>query len=159
MSTIETATFAAGCFWGVQYQFDQLQGVIETSVGYTGGHLENPNYKKVCSDTTGHAEAVQVKFDPKLVSYEELLKLFWQCHNPTEHNRQGVDVGSQYRSVIFYHNDTQEKCALQSKAALEQANKYQKPIATSIETASTFYRAEEYHQKYLEKHGRGSCHV
>ncbi|MGA2655116.1 MAG: peptide-methionine (S)-S-oxide reductase MsrA [Gammaproteobacteria bacterium] len=156
-NTTQKATFAAGCFWGVEETFAQTPGVISTRVGYTGGHTENPNYPQVCSDTTGHAEAVEITFDPNIVSYEKLLDIFWHKHNPTLLNRQGPDVGSQYRSVIFYHNEMQKQLAEQSKKNLEQAHVFAKPIVTEIVPAVTFYPAEEYHQKYLQKQGRSSC--
>lgn len=150
----EQATFAAGCFWGIEDAFMQMEGVVSTTVGYTGGHTESPTYREVCGDTTGHAEAVLVEFDPAQVSYEQLLNRFWKIHNPTTLNRQGPDVGSQYRSAIFTHSPAQEAAAKASKAALEQANAYGRPIVTEIVSASHFYPAEEYHQKYNLKHGR-----
>jgi peptide-methionine (S)-S-oxide reductase len=157
-SGYERATFAAGCFWGVEAAFRQVKGVVvSTSVGYTGGHLENPTYRDVCSDRTGHAEAVQVIYDPKQVSYEQLLEVFWQIHNPTTPNRQGPDVGSQYRSAIFYHNKSQLEAAKASKEKLERSGRFAGPVVTEITPASVFYRAEEYHQRYLEKQGRASC--
>ena len=149
------ATFAAGCFWGVQYAFDQLKGVT-TRVGYTGGTVKNPSYELVCTDKTGHAEAVEVVYDPKKVSYEQSLDAFWKCHDPTQHNRQGPDIGYQYRSGIFYHSEEQKKLALASKAAIEK--KLGKPVATEVTAAKEFYPAEEYHQKYFEKTGRRVCH-
>lgn len=151
------ATFGAGCFWGVEITFKRLPGV-STKVGYSGGHFENPTYEDVCSNKTGHAEVVQVEYDPEKISYERLLDAFWNCHDPTELNRQGVDIGSQYRSVIFYHTPEQEAAAKASKEALEKSRKYDKPIVTEILPAITFYKAEEYHQCYLEKRGQGSCH-
>lgn len=153
------ATFAAGCFWGVEETFRNIPGVLETSVGYMGGHTQNPTYQDVCTDQTGHAEVVQVTYDPAIVSYEKLLEVFWQNHNPTLLNRQGPDVGSQYRSVIFYHNEQQKELAQQAIDDLTAAKKYPKPIVTAIVPASTFYAAEEYHQKYLQKKGLSSCHV
>jgi len=154
----ETATFAAGCFWGVEAAFRAVPGVVDTQVGYTGGHTKNPTYKQVCSDTTGHAEAVQVTFDPTLVTYEQLLDVFWRIHNPTTPNRQGPDVGSQYRSVIFYHSPSQEAAAKASKERLAASGKYgEAPIVTEIVPAATFWRAEEYHQRYMEKHGQAGC--
>jgi peptide-methionine (S)-S-oxide reductase len=153
----ETATFAAGCFWGVQAAFSKIDGVISTAAGYTGGHLENPTYQQVCSDKTGHAEAVQITYDPKVVSYEKLLDLFWKIHDPTTPNRQGPDVGSQYRSAIFYHSPEQLRAAQKSKQHL-QAN-LARPIVTEIVPASAFYKAEEYHQQYLKKQGKNSCEV
>ncbi|MHC4155411.1 MAG: peptide-methionine (S)-S-oxide reductase MsrA [Planctomycetota bacterium] len=155
----EKATFAAGCFWGVEVAFRQVKGVVSTSVGYTGGHLENPTYRHVCSDTTGHAEAVEVIYDPRQVSYEQLLEVFWKIHNPTTPNRQGPDVGSQYRSAIFYHSKSQLKAAESSKERLQRSRRFRGPIVTEIAPASVFYRAEEYHQRYLEKQGRASCRL
>ncbi|MBI2660522.1 peptide-methionine (S)-S-oxide reductase MsrA [Candidatus Woesearchaeota archaeon] len=154
----ETATFAAGCFWGVEETFRKTKGVIRTMVGYTGGKMKNPTYEDVCSDETGHAEAVQIEFDPKKVSYEKLLGIFWQNHDSTQLNRQGPDVGSQYRSAIFYHNEKQRKAAIKSKEVLGKSGKYSKPVATEIVPASDFYKAEEYHQKYIEKKGLNICH-
>lgn len=153
---LRMATFAAGCFWGAQDQFDKIHGVKETTVGYAGGNTENPTYEMVCSDKTGHAEAVEVKYDPKEVSYEQLLNVFWNKHNPTTPNRQGPDHGSQYRSVIFYHSNEQKAIAEESKKELDQSGRWQDPIVTEIVPASTFYRAEEYHQKYNQKHS-GVC--
>jgi peptide-methionine (S)-S-oxide reductase len=149
------ATFGAGCFWGVEAAFRQLEGVTGTRVGYTGGTLENPTYEDVCSHTTGHAEVVEVTYDPEQVSYEQLLDVFWHKHDPTQLNRQGWDVGDQYRSVVFAHDDEQREAALSSKAR-EQTN-WRAPIVTQIEPAETFYEAEDYHQQYLEKRGRSSC--
>ena len=154
-----TATFAAGCFWGVEHTFRQVDGVTDTTVGYTGGHTENPTYREVCSGTTGHAEAVRVEYDPEVVSYDELLEVFWDCHNPTTRNRQGPDVGEQYRSVIFYHTPEQEQAARKSKKQLDESGEYDRPIVTDIRPAQEFYRAEEYHQQYLEKQGRSSCGI
>ena len=154
----EIATFGAGCFWGVEAAFRRLPGVVDVASGYSGGHMPNPTYKDVCSHTTGHAEVVQVTFDPQKITYDQLLDLFWQIHNPTQVNRQGPDVGSQYRSAIFVHSPEQQAIAEKSKAALAASGKFQRPIATEITTAGPFYRAEEYHQKYLEKHGAASCH-
>ncbi len=154
---LELATFGAGCFWGVEASFRKIPGVVSTSVGYSGGNLENPTYKQVCSDRTGHAEVVQVVFDPEKVDYTALLDLFWEMHNPTTPNRQGPDIGSQYRSVIFYHNEDQQKAARESKEKLNASGKYRSEVVTQIEPAQTFYRAEDYHQQYLEKRGRSSC--
>jgi peptide-methionine (S)-S-oxide reductase len=151
---IEKATFAAGCFWGVEDAFMQLEGVTETQVGYIGGHTENPTYREVCGDTTGHAEAVEVNFDPQVVSYETLLDLFWQLHDPTTLNRQGPDIGSQYRSAIFYHNPAQQQIAHASKDRWQESGRFSRPIVTEIVPAAMFYPAEEYHQKYNQKHGR-----
>jgi len=148
---IEKATFAAGCFWGVEEAFSKIKGIIETVVGYTGGHLENPTYEDVCTNTTGHAEAVQVKYDTDKVSYEELLRVFWDIHDPTQVNRQGVDIGTQYRSAIFYHNNCQKELAEKSKKELDDSGRFKKPIATEIIEVKTFYKAEKYHQKYFQK--------
>lgn len=156
---MENATFGAGCFWGVELRFRQLPGVIDTAVGYAGGHLDNPGYRDVCSDTTGHAEVVQITYDPHQLDYQTLLQLFWDSHDPTTLNRQGPDIGSQYRSVIFYHTPQQEQLARQSLQNLQQTGRFSRPIVTQIEPAPTFWRAEEYHQRYLEKRGLGSCHI
>jgi peptide-methionine (S)-S-oxide reductase len=153
----EKATFAAGCFWGVEADFRRIPGVVATRVGYTGGHTENPTYEQVCSHRTGHAEAVEVTFDPEQVSYEELLDLFWRSHDPTQGNRQGPDVGSQYRSSIFFHSPKQQEQALASKAQV-QARLPQR-VTTEVVPASTFYEAEDYHQQYFEKQGRAVCHA
>jgi peptide-methionine (S)-S-oxide reductase len=153
------ATFAAGCFWGVEDAFRQVKGVTSTTVGYTGGNTKNPTYKEVCTDRTGHAEAVEVEFDPSQVSYRELLALFFQSHDPTQMNRQGPDYGSQYRSAIFYHDADQAAAAQEGKAALEKAGVFRKPIVTQIAPATEFYRAEDYHQQYFEKRGIRSCHT
>lgn len=155
----EKATFGAGCFWGVEAAFRQLPGVISTQVGYAGGTLENPTYRDVCSDRTGHVEVVEVTYDPARVAYGDLLRIFWENHDPTQVNRQGPDVGTQYRTVIFYHSPEQRAAASASKADLERARKYRRPIATQIEPAGPFYRAEEYHQQYLEKRGLSTCHI
>ncbi|HSX11699.1 MAG TPA: peptide-methionine (S)-S-oxide reductase MsrA [Chlamydiales bacterium] len=152
---LEKATFAAGCFWGPEAEFRKIRGIIETQVGYTGGTVKNPTYEQVCTKTTGHAEAVEIIFDPSLITYEQLLDLFWNIHDPTTKNRQGPDIGSQYRSAIFTHNAHQLEAALRSKAALIKAGK---PIVTEIQPAGPFYRAEEHHQRYHEKHG-GSCGI
>ncbi len=154
-----TATFAAGCFWGVEATFGQIEGVTRTEVGYTGGSTENPSYKDVCTDRTGHAEAVQVEYDPDKVSYDRLLDVFWANHDPTTLNRQGPDVGSQYRSAIFFHSPDQEAEAKASKEALDKSGRFRRPIVTQIVPAVTFYPAEEYHQKYLEKRGLATCHI
>lgn len=153
------ATFAAGCFWGVEDAFRQVQGVTSTMVGYTGGTRANPTYKEVCTGDTGHAEAVELEFDPQKVSYRELLAAFFQAHDPTQLNRQGPDFGTQYRSAIFYHDAEQESEARAAKAALEKAGIFSRPIVTQIVPASEFYRAEEYHQKYFEKQGIRECHL
>ncbi len=155
----EKATFGAGCFWGVEATFRQIPGVLTTASGYIGGTLENPTYEDVCSDTTGHAEAVEVEFDPAVVSYESLLDTFWNNHDPTTLNRQGPDAGTQYRSAIFYHSPEQKAAAEASKQRVSDSGKFARPIVTEITPASTFYRAEEYHQRYLEKRGLSSCHV
>jgi len=155
---MEKATFAAGCFWGVEATFRRVKGVVHTQVGYTGGTVPNPTYEQVCTDRTGHAEAVEVTFDPKVVPYEELLEIFWRCHDPTQVNRQGPDIGTQYRSAIFYHSDAQRAAAEESKRRLEASGRFSKPIATEIVPAKEFWRAEEYHQQYLEKRGLASCH-
>lgn len=156
----EVATFAAGCFWGIEATFRKVKGVKYTQVGYTGGDFVDPTYKDVCSGQTGHAEAVEVIFDPSVVSYDKLLELFWAMHDPTTSNRQGPDVGSQYRSAIFYHTEEQENAALASKINLQKSGKYQRGIVTQIVPAGRFYRAEEYHQQYIEKSGRtGGCPI
>ncbi len=154
-----TATFGAGCFWGVEAAFRQIEGVTQTAVGYAGGHLENPTYKDVCTGATGHAEVVQVDFEPQRVSYDALLAVFWQCHDPTTLNRQGPDIGSQYRSVIFCHGDEQQSGAVASKDKLDQSGRYTRAVVTQIDPFGTFYRAEDYHQQYLEKRGQASCHI
>jgi peptide-methionine (S)-S-oxide reductase len=154
----ETATFAAGCFWGIEAKFRMIPGVTDAEVGYSGGHTENPTYKDVCTDQTGHAEVVQVTFDPAVISYEKLVEAFWQMHDPTQVNRQGPDYGTQYRSAIFFHSPEQEAIAKKSKSALEASGKFRRPIATEITPVGPFYRAEEYHQRYLEKRGAASCH-
>jgi peptide-methionine (S)-S-oxide reductase len=153
------ATFAAGCFWGVEDVFRQVKGVTATAVGYTGGTMKDPSYEDVCTGTTGHAEAVEIEFDPQQVSYRELLAVLFQSHNPTTLNRQGPDTGTQYRSAIFFHGAEQESAARDTKAALDKAGIFPRPIVTEITPASAFYRAEEYHQKYFEKTGIKSCHL
>lgn len=145
------ATFGAGCFWGVEASCRQVPGVTATAVGYAGGRTEHPTYELVCTDRTGHAEVVEVEYDPEKVSYEELLDVFWSAHDPTQLNRQGLDVGRQYRSAIFFHDAEQERAARESKAKLEASGRYRRPIVTEITPASRFWRAEEYHQQYLEK--------
>ena len=150
----ETATFAAGCFWGVEDAFMQVKGVLSTAVGYIGGHTDAPTYQEVCTDSTGHAEAVQVEYDPEQVSYEQLLALFWQLHDPTTLNRQGPNIGSQYRSAVFYHSPQQEAQAKAFKEQLQQSGRFSRPIVTEIIPATPFYKAEEYHQQYNLKHGR-----
>lgn len=154
----QRATFAAGCFWGVEEIFRETAGVKSTAAGYTGGQFENPAYEDVCFGDTGHAEAVEILFDPAEISYEELLGLFWENHDPTTVNRQGPDIGPQYRSAIFYHSPDQEAAAKRSKELLEQSGRWRRPVATEITPASTFYRAEDYHQQYLRKMGVASCH-
>jgi peptide-methionine (S)-S-oxide reductase len=154
---MEKATFGAGCFWGVEAAFRKLRGVLATTVGYSGGRTRSPTYEEVCSDLTGHAEVVQVEYNPFLVTYEQLLNLFWEIHNPTQSNRQGPDVGSQYRSVIFYHTPEQMAAALVAKEKAQK--KHKKPIATEIAPAEAFYRAEDYHQQYLEKRGLSPCQL
>jgi len=158
MPMTETATFGAGCFWGIEAEFRRIPGVVDAAVGYSGGHTVSPTYKDVCTDETGHAEVVQVTFDPSKVSYEQLLDAFWQMHDPTQVNRQGPDFGSQYRTAIFFHSPEQKSAAEKSKAALQASGKFRKPIATEITPAGPFYRAEDYHQRYLEKRGAASCH-
>ena len=154
---MEKATFAAGCFWGVEEEFRRVKGVQRTTVGYTGGFAPDPNYFDVCTGTTGHAEAVEVQFDPEQVSYEQLLDVFWNAHDPTNFNRQGPAVGSQYRSAIFFHSVEQEAVARASKKRLEQSCRFTRPIVTEIVPATRFYRAEEYHQRYLARQGVVSC--
>ncbi len=156
---VQKATFAAGCFWGVETAFRKIEGVVDVAVGYMGGGTENPTYKEVCIDQTGHAEVVQVDFDPDKVSYPQLLDTFWQCHDPTQLNRQGPDVGTQYRSAIFFHSPEQESEAAAAKEQLAVNGKYSQPVATLVKPAAEFYRAEEYHQQYLAKRGMGSCHI
>jgi peptide-methionine (S)-S-oxide reductase len=153
------ATFAAGCFWGVEAEFRRVPGVTSTRVGYTGGQTDNPTYKEVCTDRTGHAEAVEVEFDLAKVSYDDLLKVFWENHDPTQRNRQGPDWGTQYRSAIFYHSPEQEAAARASKEKLEKSGNFSKPIVTQIVPAATFFPAEDYHQQYLEKRGLATCHI
>lgn len=150
---MEKATFGAGCFWGVEASFRKIEGVASTTVGYAGGSFKDPTYKDVCSGKTGHAEVVQVEYDPSKVSYEELLRVFWNIHDPTTLNRQGPDIGTQYRSAVFFHNPEQEAAAAASKQKLQSSGRYQKSIETEITPASEFYRAEDYHQQYFEKCG------
>ncbi len=154
-----TATFGAGCFWGVEAAFRRIEGVTDAAVGYAGGQTDNPSYRDVCGHGTGHAEVVQVEYDPARVSYETLLDAFWHMHDPTQFNRQGPDVGDQYRSVIFFHTPEQQAAAIESKSALESAGTFNRPIATLIEAAPTFWVAEEYHQRYLEKNSRAACNL
>ena len=153
------ATFGAGCFWGVEATFRELEGVVDAAAGYEGGHMLDPTYKDVCTDRTGHAEVVEVEYDPSKISYERLLNVFWDAHDPTQVNRQGPDFGTQYRSVIFFHTAEQEEAARASKDALEQSGRFRRPIATQMEPARTFYRAEEYHQQYLAKRGLRHCRI
>lgn len=155
--TTEKATFGAGCFWGVEETFRKLKGVTSTAVGYAGGTKENPTYEDVCSDETGHAEVVQVEFDPSQIRYDELLDIFWSNHNPTTLNRQGPDIGTQYRSVIFYHSPEQKTAAEESKSRM--SGHFNRPVVTQIEPARKFWRAEEYHQCYLEKRGQSHCAI
>ena len=157
--SLEKATFGAGCFWGVEAAFRQVPGVVATRVGYTGGNVENPSYELVCSHTTGHAEAVEVTYDPERVSYDDLLDVFWTKHNPTTKNRQGLDIGSQYRSAVFFHSPEQEAAAIRTRDELQEKLHWPKKIVTEIVPATTFYEAEDYHQQYLEKRGRSSCTV
>ena len=155
----EKATFAAGCFWGVEAAFRQVPGVLDAAVGYSGGGFPDPTYEDVCTGRTGHAESVDVEFDPARVSYDQLLDVFWENHDPTTKDRQGPDVGTQYRSAIFFHNPAQEKAALQSKSRLEASGRYRRPIVTEITPAQQFWRAEDYHQRYLEKRGLAHCKI
>jgi peptide-methionine (S)-S-oxide reductase len=156
---MEKATFGAGCFWGVEAAFRQVAGVLSTSVGYMGGTLKNPTYQDVCTDRTGHAEVVEVEYDPFKVSYDELLKVFWANHDPTTLNRQGPDIGTQYRSVIFFHTPQQEAAAKAAKERLQASGKYKRPVVTEIVPAADFWRAEDYHQLYLEKRGLAHCRI
>jgi len=156
---MEKATFAAGCFWGVEAAFRRVEGVLSTNVGYMGGTLKNPTYQDVCTDRTGHAEVVEVEYDPMKVSYDELLNVFWANHDPTTLNRQGPDIGTQYRSVIFFHTPEQEAAAKSSKERLQASGKYKRPVVTEIVPAADFWQAEEYHQQYLEKRGLAHCRI
>jgi peptide-methionine (S)-S-oxide reductase len=156
---MEKATFGAGCFWGVEATFRQIDGVTDVAVGYEGGHSENPTYQEVCTDRTGHVEVVEIDFDESRVSYEALLHHFFKLHDPTQLNRQGPDIGTQYRSVVFYHSPEQKAAAEQVIAELSASGQFRRPIVTAVEPAQTFYRAEEYHQRYLEKHGLANCHI
>jgi len=156
---MEKATFAAGCFWGVEAAFRQVEGVVSTTVGYMGGKMKNPTYRDVCTDRTGHAEVVEVEYDALKVSYDELLNVFWTNHDPTTLNRQGPDIGTQYRSVIFFHTPQQAAAAKASKERLQASGKHKRPVVTDIVPASDFWRAEEYHQQYLEKRGLAHCRI
>jgi peptide-methionine (S)-S-oxide reductase len=154
-----TATFGAGCFWGVEEAFRHIPGVTSTAVGYMGGTIENPTYKQVCTDRTGHAEVVQLEYDPAQVSFDRLLDILWEVHDPTTLNRQGPDVGTQYRSAVFYHDEPQRESAAASKERLQASGTVRRPVVTEIVPASTFWRAEEYHQQYIQKNGGQSCHI
>ncbi len=154
---MEIATFGAGCFWGVEATFQKLKGVLKTTVGYMGGNLKNPTYEQVCTDKTGHAEVIEIEYDEEQITYEKLLEIFWEIHDPTQLNRQGADIGKHYRSVIFYQNDLQKNLAEESKKQIQK--KFDKKIATEIIPAKKIYPAEEYHQKYLQKQGRASCRL
>jgi peptide-methionine (S)-S-oxide reductase len=159
MAETQQATFGAGCFWGVEVAFRQIEGVVATAVGYEGGSYQNPSYQDVCTGHTGHAEVVEITYDPARVPYDDLLNVFWTHHDPTTLNRQGPDRGTQYRSAIFYHDESQRIAAEASKERWNRSGRFRGPIVTEITPASTFYRAEEYHQRYLEKHGLASCHL
>lgn len=155
----QTATFGAGCFWQVEVAFRNVEGVVDAAVGYMGGHVDNPTYKEVCTGTTGHAEVCQVAFDPDAVSYEQLLDVFLDCHDPTQLNRQGPDVGTQYRSVVFAHDDHQRRAAEDAVARRNQSHASDRPVVTSVEPAATFWPAEDYHQQYLVKRGMATCRI
>src|SRR5216117_2933566 len=159
MNLMDKAAFGMGCFWGSEAAFRQVPGVVDAAVGYMGGALKNPTYRDVCTGRTGHAEAVQVEYDSSKVSYEDLLDVFWENHDPTTLNRQGPDVGEQYRSAVFYHTPQQHEAAIASKEQLEREGRFHRPIVTQIVPAMTFYEAEEYHQQYLEKRGLSTCHI
>jgi len=148
---MKKATFGAGCFWGVEEAFSKIKGVIKTTVGYMGGKLKSPSYEDVCTDKTGHIEVIQIEYEPSIITYEKLLEIFWEIHDPTQLNRQGVDVGTQYKSVIFYHDEDQKKTAITSKNKINASKKFKRPIVTEIKEGETFYPAEEYHQKYFQK--------
>lgn len=156
---MKKATFGAGCFWGVEEAFRTIEGVADTAVGYLGGTLENPTYHDVCTNTTGHAEVVEVQYDPAKVAYDQLLDVFWKIHDPTTLNRQGPDVGTQYRSAIFYHDEEQKAAAEASRERLHASGRFRRPIVTEISPTSQFYRAEEYHQRYLQKRGKNHCSI
>lgn len=157
--TLKKATFAAGCFWGVEATFMKVKGVVQTEVGFMGGHTESPSYRDVCTDRTGHAEVVHLTYDDSIVSYDHLLDVFWGSHDPTQKNRQGPDFGTQYRTAIFYHDEEQRSTAERSRAAMDASGRFKRPIATLVEKAGPFWRAEEYHQKYLQKKGLDTCHI
>ncbi|MHC1680919.1 MAG: peptide-methionine (S)-S-oxide reductase MsrA [Methanomassiliicoccales archaeon] len=157
--TLKKATFAAGCFWGVEATFMKVKGVVQTEVGYMGGHTESPTYRDVCTDRTGHAEVVQVTYDDSVVSFEHLLDVFWMSHDPTQKNRQGPDVGNQYRTAVFYHDEEQHTIAERSRSRMDASGRFKRPIATLLEKAGPFWMAEEYHQKYLQKKGLDTCHI
>jgi len=157
--TLRKATFAAGCFWGVEAAFMKVRGVVHTEVGYMGGHTESPTYREVCTDRTGHAEVVHLTYDDSLISYTQLLDVFWNSHDQTQKNRQGPDVGTQYRTAIFYHDEEQRRTAERSMATLAASGRFDRPIATQLEKAGPFWRAEEYHQRYLQKKGLDTCHI
>jgi peptide-methionine (S)-S-oxide reductase len=159
MGDLKTATFGAGCFWGVETAFRDIPGVMATEVGYAGGTTQNPRYEEVCSGRTGHAEAVRIRYDPDVVTYQKLLATFWSIHDPTQKNRQGPDIGTNYRSIIFYHDPEQKQAAIQSKEELEQSGRFKRPVVTEIVPATVFWRAEEYHQQYHEKHGGHGCRI
>ncbi|MEQ8787108.1 MAG: peptide-methionine (S)-S-oxide reductase MsrA [Pirellulaceae bacterium] len=154
----EKAIFAAGCFWGIESAFRQVDGVVDAKVGYTGGSVENPTYEQVCTGRTGHAEAVEVVYDPEKVGFDQLLDVFWKIHDPTQLNRQGPDTGTQYRTAVFYRDESQREAAEASKARLAESGRFPRPVVTEITPATTFYAAEEYHQQYLEKRGMRQCH-
>ncbi|GAC1345378.1 MAG: peptide-methionine (S)-S-oxide reductase MsrA [Candidatus Dormibacteria bacterium] len=157
--SIATATFAAGCFWGTEAEYRNVEGVSATRVGHIGGHSDNPTYREVCSHTTGHAEAVEVTYDPDRVSYDQLLRVFWENHDPTQLNRQGPDVGDQYRSAVFFHDEAQREAATASKVQLDAEGRFRRPIVTQVVPATTFWEAEDYHQQYLQKRGLATCRI
>jgi len=157
--TLKKATFAAGCFWGVEARFMKVKGVVQTEVGYMGGHTESPTYRDVCTDRTGHAEVVQLTYDDSVISFDGLLDVFWNSHDPTQRNRQGPDVGTQYRTAIFYHDEEQRSVAERSITTMDASGRFKRPIATLVERSGPFWKAEEYHQKYLQKKGLDTCHI